>query len=49
MCEEATGAGREREEADGMQNQKQEPHTKMWGKIIYIYIYSISLISQKTN
>ena len=23
---------REREEAaDGMQNQKQEPHTKMWG------------------
>jgi len=22
----------EREEADGMQNQKQEPHTKMWGK-----------------
>ena len=22
----------EEEEADGMQNQKQEPHTKMWGK-----------------
>ena len=21
----------EEEEADGMQNQKQEPHTKMWG------------------
>ena len=24
---------RDREEADGMQNQKQEPHTKMWGII----------------
>ena len=22
------------EAADGMQNQKQEPHTKMWGKIV---------------
>ena len=32
-----TSGGRRRreeeaEEADGMQNQKQEPHTKMWGK-----------------
>ena len=29
-------AGRREEEdgkTDGMQNQKQEPHTKMWGKI----------------
>ena len=24
-------ARREEREADGMQNQKQEPHTKMWG------------------
>ena len=23
---------RRREAADGIQNQKQEPHTKMWGK-----------------
>jgi hypothetical protein len=30
------GGGRREEEAEekpGIQNQKQEPHTKMWGKI----------------
>ena len=27
------GGGRE---ADGLQNQKQEPHTKMWGKMLKI-------------
>jgi hypothetical protein len=26
-----TGGGRRREEAPGIQNQKQEPHTKLWG------------------
>ena len=30
MCE--AGGGRRRRQA-GVQNQKQEPHTKMWGKI----------------
>jgi len=25
-------AGGEEEEAPGIQNQKQEPHTKLWGK-----------------
>ena len=38
MCEEATGAGREREEADGMQNQKQEPHKDVGKNYIHIYI-----------
>ena len=48
--EEAGGGGGGREAADWMQNQKQEPHTKMWGKKtlpvlqwssrrIYIYMY----------
>jgi len=49
--EEAGGGGGGREAADWMQNQKQEPHTKMWGKkntaraamefktYIYIYMY----------
>ena len=33
MCKEAGGGGREAEEKEpGIQNQKQEPHTKMWGK-----------------
>ena len=34
LCDDKLGwDGRRRlEEADGMQNQKQEPHTKMWGK-----------------
>ena len=33
LCVTGGGDGRRREEAaDGMQNQKQEPHTKMWGK-----------------
>jgi hypothetical protein len=27
-------AGGEEEEAPGIQNQKQEPHTKLWGKKI---------------
>ena len=30
LCEQVRGGGGQ--EADGMQNQKQEPHTKMWGK-----------------
>jgi hypothetical protein len=35
MCKEAGGGGREAEEKEpGIQNQKQEPHTKMWGKKI---------------
>ena len=33
VCERwcVTGGGRRRWEAPGIQNQKQEPHTKMWG------------------
>ena len=31
------GRRREEEEKPGIQNQKQEPHTKMWGKKIYIH------------
>ena len=27
-------AGEEEEEAPGIQNQKQEPHTKMWGTTV---------------
>jgi len=36
VCEEeAAGCGRRRGggEEPGIQNQKQEPHTKMWGKM----------------
>jgi len=33
VCECVCGRRREEEEAPGIQNQKQEPHTKMWGKI----------------
>ena len=34
MCDGRRRREREEEEAaDGMQNQKQEPHTKMWGTI----------------
>ena len=41
MCDGRRRREREEEEAaDGMQNQKQEPHTKMWGIILYI-IYII--------
>ena len=31
MCDGRRRREREEEAADGMQNQKQEPHTKMWG------------------
>ena len=27
------------EEEPGIQNQKQEPHTKMWGKIVIVHSY----------
>ena len=32
MCDGRRRREREEEAADGMQNQKQKPHTKMWGK-----------------
>ena len=32
LCEEVGGGGRRRRRQVGGQNQKQEPHTKMWGK-----------------
>ena len=30
------GGRREEEEEPGIQNQKQEPHTKLWGKSIFV-------------
>ena len=35
MCEgrREAGDGRRRRSRPGLQNQKQEPHTKLWGKI----------------
>ena len=37
MCECATAAGgRRQEERMGVHNQKQEPHTKMWGKKTFL-------------
>ena len=32
-CVEVEAGGGRREEEPGTQNQKQEPHTKLWGKI----------------
>jgi len=33
------------EEEPGIQNQKQEPHTKMWGIIIYRYIELVDWVN----
>ena len=32
VCDMCGGGGGRREEEPGIQNQKQEPHTKLWGK-----------------
>ena len=37
------------EEADGMQNQKQEPHTKMWGKKPFPVLNRITKLAPSTS
>ena len=44
MCEE--GGGRRRRRRTGVQNQKQEPHTKMWGTNLPV-IYYKGILSNK--
>ena len=36
VCDKRGGGGGG---ADRIQNQKQEPHTKMWGKMFYVAAY----------
>ena len=48
--EEAGGGGRRREEAGkrpGIQNQKQEPHTKLWGITLHRVIPTLANYIQK--
>ena len=45
LCKEAGGEEREEEKEPGIQNQKQEPHTKLWGNNFFnTHLFSLDLL-----